>query len=178
MDMTWQLNNNKISKARLLLSQIPGSDLGQGSCGPLLSWQSLAVSTCQGALCCWDIIPTTSDTRLQAQTLFSPCHPPGSCRGPLSGWLRDPCWPSSPEPGNPTPLGFAPSATHWKPRRGPRWTDSQALGCWGAGSLGSPSAHGVTLNWHRWQEVRPARRGLEEGDPRLMGGPCHVQDET
>ena len=107
MDMTWQLSHNKISKTRLLLSQFPGSDLGQGGCGLLLSWQSLAVSTCHGAPCCRNIIPTTSDTRLQAQTLFSPCHPPGSCRDPLSGWLRDPCWqpskdepwPSSPEPG-------------------------------------------------------------------------------
>lgn len=30
---------------------------------------------------------------------------------------------SSPEPGNTIPLCLAPSATHWKPRRGPRWTD-------------------------------------------------------
>ena len=91
LDMTWQLNNNKISK-RLLLSQFPGSDLEQGSCGPALSWQSLAVSTCHHALCSQDTIPTTSDTRLQAQALFSPSHPPGSRRGPLTGRLRGPCW--------------------------------------------------------------------------------------
>ena len=63
---------------------------------------------------------------------------------------------------------------------GQTWTDSQALGCWGAGSLGSPSALGVRLNWHRWQEVRPARRGLGEGNPRLMGGrvTCRMRCDT